>query len=827
MPQTYKPIAPAALALLLLAACTGEPAAPAGIATAKDRDDIVMITRPSGVEVYTAVDIRRNPVAKIAVLPFALAGGESDPVVRRKVEHQVSQTFRNRFGGLKLPIVDPGDVQGAIQAAGLSASRAVPAERQKDVASALGADAIVTGAITHFDMVYAAVYGQIAVGLDVAMTRPADGRTLWRAKYVLRQHKGAIPTTTHELIMTALGLGLDLDDKARAAVLEEVVEQIVLEAPNVAVGTAVASGQGASPDFAKAAAKDLRIVAASHSGAERALKIGDEVKFALAATAPAEVQAKIGGLTVTLRETPQRGAKGEIVFEGVHRVARNDKVEDQVAAFEAKAKDGTVATYVDPRATLTFDTDPPPPPAGLAARIADRRLKLTWTGVSVPDLAGYDIHRSATPLSGFVRIGTSEVAEFFDAEPLQPVGYYLVFARDRAGNLSDRLPPVEGRLISPGPTPVAGAIAEDTTWFAAASPYVLQGTISVPVGTTLRIEPGTVIQPRPGSRLVVQGQILAEGTQALPIAWDGEPEARWLGILFRGGQPGRVSTLAHNRLSGAENGIEIDGASPRILQSLFARNLVGLRVVSPISMPRLDANAFRGNETGALFDEADVEIANGVFRGNKVAIEANAAAPVVIGNDISGNGVAVLAKDQSRSSILPAQLNWWGGLDEGAIRGAVKGAVAYRPFLDAAPPAGKAVAARRVAEPPARAPDPPPADPFQGLMAAAKAMDEGRIEDAIRGFEAVAPVAPRNADLQYRLALLHFQSGAPGQALAAIERAIAINAYAPHFHMTHATILRDRGDIAGVRRALGKVIELKPADAAAAAMLVSLGQSGS
>jgi hypothetical protein len=825
MSPAYRTIALAALLAPLVAACAGEPAAPAGIATARDRDDIVMVTRPSGVEVYTANDIRRVPVGKIAVLPFALGGSESDPVARRKVEHQVSQTFRNRFGGLKLPIVDPGDVQAAIQAAGLSASRAVPAERQKDIASALGADAIVTGAITHFDMVYAAVYGQIAVGLDVAMTRPADGRTLWRAKYLLRQHKGAIPTTTHELIMTALGLGLDLDDKARAAVLEEVVEQIVLEAPNVAVG--VAGGPGASPDFAKAAAKDLRIVAASHSGGERPLKIGDDVKFALAATTTAEVQAKIGSLVVALRETPQRGAKGEIVYEGSHRVARTDKVEDQVAVFEAKTGDGTLASYVDPRASLTFDTDPPPAPAGLALRIADRRLKLTWTGVGVPDLAGYEIHRSPTPLSGFVRIGTSEVAEFFDAEPLQPVGYYLVFAKDRAGNLSAPLPAVEGRLIAPGPTPVAGTISEDATWFAAASPYILQGNVAVPVGVTLRIEPGTVIQPRPGARLVVQGQLLAEGTPALPIAWEGEPEARWLGILFRGGQPGRVSVLGHNRVSGAETGIDIDGASPRVLHSLFARNLIGLRVASPLSQPRLEANAFRGNDTGARFEEADVEVANGLFRGNKVAIETNAAAPVVIGNDISGNGVAVLARDQARSAILPAQLNWWGGLDEGAIRSAVKGAVAYRPFLDAAPPAGKAVPARRQAEPPARTPDPPPADPFQGLMAAAKAMDEGRIEDAIRGFEAIAPVAPRNADLQYRLALLHFQSGAPGQALAAIERAITINAYAPHFHMTHATILRDRGDVAGVRRALGKVIELKPADAAAAAMLASLGQSGS
>jgi len=349
----------------------------------------------------------------------------------------------------------------------------------------------------------------------------------------------------------------------------------------------------------------------------------------------------------------------------------------------------------------------------------------------------------------------------------------------------------------------------------------------VPLGVTLKIEPGAVIQPRPGAQLFVQGQLVAEGTPALPIAWDGEPEARWQGLRFRGGQPGRTSSLIQNRFTGAETAVEIDGATPRVAQSLFTRNLRGLRVIGAVSAPRLEGNAFRNNVTGVAFDEADVEIANGLFRGNEVAIEANAAAPIVIGNDFSGNGVAIQARDQSRSAILSAQLNWWGGLDEVAIRNALKGAIAYRPFLDAAPPAGKAVPLRRLADPPARAADPPPADAFQALMAASKAMDDGRTEEAIRGFEAIAPIAPRNADLQYRLALLHFQAGASGKAQEAIEKAIAINAYAPHFHMTHATILRDRGDIAGVRRALGKVMELKPADSAAAAMLANLGSSGS
>lgn len=820
----YRILATCTLLGASIAGCGGEASPPAGIATAKDRDDIIMITRPSGVEVYTATDINRSPVARIAVLPFAMPS-ESDAVSRRKIEYQVTQTFRNRFGGLKLPLVDPGEIQSTMQGAGLSAARAVPPERQKEIAGALRADAIVTGSITHYDMVYAAVYGQIAVGLDVAMTKPADGKTLWRAKYVLRQHKGAIPTTTHELIMTALGLGLDLDEKARAAVLEEVVDSIVTEAPNVAVG--MAGAQGASPDFAKAATKDLRIVAASHNGADRVLKIGDDLKFALAATASAEVAAKFGAIDVPLRETPQRGAKGEIVFEGNYRVRKGDQARDLAVAFSAKAKDGTLAEFVDPRAFVTLDADPPPAPTGLAARPADRRMRVSWTGVSAPDLAGYEIHRSTTPLSGFQRIGATEFTEFVDADPPQPVAFYVVFAKDKAGNLSDPVPPVEARLVAPGPTPVAGAISEDTTWFAAASPYVLQGQVNLALGATLRIEPGTIVQPRPGAQLFVQGQLIAEGTPALPIAWDGEAEARWQGIRFRGGQPGRGSSMVNNRVQGAEIGVEVDGAAPRIGRTLFSRNLKGLRVIGAVSAPRLEGNVFRGNGVGALFEDADVEIANGLFRGNDVAIEAVAAAPVVIGNDITGNGVGVIARDQARSAILPAQLNWWGGLDEVAIRNTLKGAVAYRPMLDAAPPAGKAVPVRRQSDPPARAPDPPPSDAFQALMAASKAMDEGRIDEAIRGFEAIAPVAPKNADLQYRLALLHFQAGAPGKALEAIEKAIAVNAYAPHFHMTHATILRDRGDVAGVRRALGKVIELKPADAAAAAMLASLGSSGS
>ncbi len=50
------------------------------------------------------------------------------------------------------------------------------------------------------------------------------------------------------------------------------------------------------------------------------------------------------------------------------------------------------------------------------------------------------------------------------------------------------------------------------TWSFTGSPYYIEGEIAIPVGQTLTIEPGVLVEFQGHYKLTVQGQLLAVGT---------------------------------------------------------------------------------------------------------------------------------------------------------------------------------------------------------------------------------------------------------------------------------------------------------------------------
>ncbi len=117
-----------------------------------------------------------------------------------------------------------------------------------------------------------------------------------------------------------------------------------------------------------------------------------------------------------------------------------------------------------------------------------------------------------------------------------------------------------------GATDVIGNINVDTIWSPAGSPYVLTGDVTVQPQAVLTIEPGVVVQASDtdalGSgtdnsrvELVIRGRLIAEGSLAEPIAFQGavSDPGSWYGILFDTGA-GDCS-LAHVQVRDAEIGI--------------------------------------------------------------------------------------------------------------------------------------------------------------------------------------------------------------------------------------------------------------------------------
>jgi len=116
---------------------------------------------------------------------------------------------------------------------------------------------------------------------------------------------------------------------------------------------------------------------------------------------------------------------------------------------------------------------------------------------------------------------------------LPGVNRLLVQALDTAGGVvSETVARVWRRGVAY--QAVAGLLSGDTTWTAAAGPYVVTANLIIPAGVTLRLEPGTTVFFWSNTGMQVRGRLLAEGTPERRIHLGREPGASyvWSGLRF-------------------------------------------------------------------------------------------------------------------------------------------------------------------------------------------------------------------------------------------------------------------------------------------------------
>lgn len=202
-------------------------------------------------------------------------------------------------------------------------------------------------------------------------------------------------------------------------------------------------------------------------------------------------------------------------------------------------------------------------------------------------------------------------------------------------------------LFAKGPDLLAGTISGAVRGRLplASSPYYVSGDLRLPAGDSLLIEPGVELRFSPSSSFVVEGRLIAHGTEqdsiwftsgaaqgGLPGDWNGiflsgnatAPISRAViayaatGITCAGGAP----VLASNTLRKNVNGIDcLDGAAPQIRDSFFIANVnAAIRCIG--SAPTIRANLIIGNALG----------------GFESAIVCNAASPAILLNLIYANG---------------------------------------------------------------------------------------------------------------------------------------------------------------------------------------------
>jgi hypothetical protein len=80
---------------------------------------------------------------------------------------------------------------------------------------------------------------------------------------------------------------------------------------------------------------------------------------------------------------------------------------------------------------------------------------------------------------------------------------------------------------------VSGTLTGNTRWTAAEGPYLLRGDVTIPDGSRLDIEAGTIIYSQSGASLIVRGEVQALGTTGAPILFRAAGcENPWGGIAI-------------------------------------------------------------------------------------------------------------------------------------------------------------------------------------------------------------------------------------------------------------------------------------------------------
>ena len=642
-----------------------------------------------GPKVSISETIKTSPPKTIAILPFENFTGKEEAF------EIVRGSFYNHLSSKTYELPKLYRIDRLLQEQGLTKSEEIHCKTPQELGKLLGVDALIYGQITHYDRLYAVLYSQVAVGATLRMVDVKSGQVLWEVSHVSRKHEGGVSTTAWGIALTAISTALNLRKIQLLRASDDLFRDVVKTLPAPSVAQALKPPQ-------------ITLLASDSGGTTK--KAGEIIKAVMVGDPGCLATFDIGTLKTKLPmvESP------EGVYTGTYQIRSGDNVAEAIVAARLTDKSGNVSAWEDVMGPIAVDTTPPAIPMGLFGKGGNGSAFLTWGANKDPDLAAYRLYRSATPLSGFSQVAETEFTAAEDPRLVNGSRYfYRLSAIDRAGNESAPSGGIPVTPVAPGPTPVGGEIPGETTWYAAASPYLITEEVIVPRGCSLLIEPGTVILSQ-GPALRIRGQLTAKGREGQWIRMiTREAQQDWEGIILEEGK----GVLEECQVQRARTGIMCISSSPEIISCDISRNGTGIWFQGASSRPLLRSTSVEFNQTNGLLitSSASVGAQKCTINHNEGSgIRIQGASADLRGCEIAFNGAeGILCEDaslearsnhfhdnkrfhlqyaRSKGSPLSATENYWGSNKMEDIIAGIDGPVNFSPCLDAPPPEGKPMA---------------------------------------------------------------------------------------------------------------------------------------
>ncbi len=194
---------------------------------------------------------------------------------------------------------------------------------------------------------------------------------------------------------------------------------------------------------------------------------------------------------------------------------------------------------------------------------------------------------------------------------------------------------------------VQGTIKQSSTWEDNGYRYTMSGELTLASGATWTLNPGVTIN---SSKALVKGTLIAEGTAEAPVVFTSAIESApgdWQNLVFEPGSDASVLDHAVVRYGGFANGtggIEINGASPRIENSVVHHNKgYGIKSVNGAA-PEIAHNEARDNTgDGILFEPGtgggEINIHDNVVKSNVSTGISTSGSATTVGHSLGDNTV--------------------------------------------------------------------------------------------------------------------------------------------------------------------------------------------
>lgn len=558
-------------------------------------------------------EVREDELPRqVAILPFANETDEPglDILVRRNFANHFSATS---YQEMKLPVVDEKLVR-------LEKSSGRPAREtsERELAAALGVDGLLFGKVTDYQKIYAGIYSRLGVEAEVWMVNASSGQELFRLRESVRYHEGGVPTSPLAAVVTAVSTALNLRDIQKVRLINELCNKLMEKVPS--------PSSAATAEHRPVIREVLTNLVEGPFGPKKVIKVGVQGDPGLVASFA------IGSFRrgVPLKEmTPG-------IYAGEYAVLPGDTTRDMPLTVTLTRPGGLETEWLDVSGFVTIDTTPPPPVTALRAKGQSDRIELTWEGVKqVPDLKGYRVLRSDSPLTGYQELGIVETAAYTDQRAAPGRGYYYrVVPVDLVGNGGEPSDPVRAMLTAAEPLPLSGIIAGDRLLEGS---YLVTGSVTVPHGVTLTLAPETRLRFAAGQGVTVQGRLIAAGGEG-EIALLADGDGGWSGVTIDGG---RVE-LERLRLQGAETGIAITGGEGRLARITVTGCGTGVSMEGPGALDLREVT-LSGNKVGLRLTRSMATVTGSTIVQNGRGVELDAFSGRLEGNNIFDNQVNIAA----------------------------------------------------------------------------------------------------------------------------------------------------------------------------------------